>query len=118
MRRHISTRERVAIFARANGVCHICGVAVKVGDAWEVEHIIPLALGGDDCGDNLAPAHLDCHARKTATDAAATARAKRLEAYHIGADAPSRQPLPGSRRSPWKKRLDGTVVPRTVRETP
>ena len=111
-RRHISTRERLAIFERCGGVCHICGGKVTPGEAWDVEHIVPLAQGGDDEGDNLAPAHKGCHAGKTAQDASDTARAKRRQAKHLGAKAPSRAVVPGSKRSPWKKRLDGSVVRR------
>ena len=111
-RRHISTTERVRIFRDAGGRCHICAQPITVGDPWDVEHVIPLALGGADGGDNLAPAHVACHRSKTATDAGDTARAKRREAKHIGADAPSRAVIPGSKRSPWKRKLDGTLVRR------
>ncbi len=90
-RRRISTRERVAIFTAAEGACHICRLVIRPGDAWDVEHVIPLAQGGEDSGDNLRPAHKDCHAAKTAADAGDTARAKRLAAKHIGAAAPSRR---------------------------
>ena len=112
MRRHISTKERVAIFQRHDGKCHICGAVIWPNDAWDVEHIIPLAQGGDDEGDNLAPAHRCCHAAKTRRDAADTARAKRLEARHIGAKAPSRAVIPGSKRSGWKRKISGEVVRR------
>lgn len=112
-RRHISTRERVAIFSAAEGVCHICGATIDgTREAWDVEHVIPLAQGGDDHGDNLRPAHKACHAGKTARDASDTARAKRLAAKHTGAKAPGRAVIPGSKRSPWKRKLDGTIVSR------
>jgi len=112
-RRHISTRERVAIFAAAGGACHICGGTIDgTREVWDVEHVVPLAQGGDDHGENLRPAHKACHAGKTARDAGDTARAKRLEAKHLGAKAPARATIPGSKRSPWKKKLDGTLVRR------
>lgn len=111
-RRRLSTKARLEVFTRAGGVCHICGATIWPGEPWEVEHVIPIAQGGEDGGDNLAPAHVDCHASKTAQDAANTARAKRLQARHLGAKAPSRAVVPGSKRSPWKKRLDGSVVRR------
>lgn len=108
MRRKISTRERVAIFQRWNGECHICGGRITVGEGWDVEHLIPLAQGGDDDGDNLRPAHRKCHAVKTKKDAADTARAKRREAKHIGAKTTSR-PLPGSRASGIRIRMNRRV---------
>lgn len=111
MRRRISTRERVDIFKRCEARCHICQGRINAGDPWDVEHIIPLAQGGDDYGDNLAPAHRRCHEAKTKQDTTNTARAKRREAKHLGAKQ-SRNPLPGGRNSPWKRRMNGTVVRR------
>ena len=110
-RRSISTRERVEIFQKAGGVCHCCQGRIAIGDAWEVEHVIPLAQGGADEGDNLQPAHVKCHRAKTADDAGNTARAKRREARHLGARVSAR-PLPCGRKSAFKKRMDGTVVRR------
>lgn len=88
-RRALSTKARVALFQRHGGVCHICGGRIQAGEAWEVEHVVALALGGEDGGDNLAPAHVKCHRVKTAQDAKANAKAKRREAIHIGAKAPA-----------------------------
>jgi 5-methylcytosine-specific restriction endonuclease McrA len=113
-RRHIGPRERLAIFAAAGGMCHICGVKIDgTRDRWDIEHVIPLAMGGDeDTGsDNLQPACASCHRGKTATDLGALAKAKRVEAKHLGAKR-SRSPIPGSKGTPWKRKLDGTTVPR------
>lgn len=112
MRRALSTKQRKIVFERAQRQCHICSSEIRVGEAWEVEHIIPIALGGADELANMAPAHIKCHAGKTRTeDIPAIARAKRREAVHLGLKQ-SRNPLPGGRKSPWKKRMDGTVVRR------
>jgi 5-methylcytosine-specific restriction endonuclease McrA len=112
-RRSISTRRRVAIFERDKGRCHICGESIDgARDRWDVEHIVPLALGGDDDGDNLAPAHARCHAGKTKQDAGQIAKAKRVHAKHTGAKAPSRKPLPGSRASRWKRKVTGQTIRR------
>ncbi len=65
-RRNISTRERVKIFVREGGVCHICHGAITIGQLWDVSHDIPLELGGDDHGDNLKVAHRNpCHREHT-----------------------------------------------------
>jgi 5-methylcytosine-specific restriction endonuclease McrA len=111
-RKRLTTSQRVEIFTSTGGVCHICGGRISGGQAWEVEHVIPLALGGLDKPQNMRPAHPICHREKTSVDAGDTARAKRREAKHIGAKAPSRRPMPGSRASRFKKRMDGTVVRR------
>jgi 5-methylcytosine-specific restriction endonuclease McrA len=94
-RRRISATERAKIFERARGKCHICGHMIDAGrECWDLEHIIPLAMGGDDHGDNLAPAHRNCHAIKTAeADAPALAKAKRLYRRHVlGVRTPSTFP--------------------------
>ena len=111
-RRHLSTKARTAIFVASGGICHLCGGKITVGQAWEIEHVIPLAQGGSDEPDNMRPAHARCHKAKTADDLGNIARAKRREAKHIGAKAPSRRPLPFGKRSPWKMKLDGRIVPR------
>ena len=112
-RRSLSTRERVRLFTLHGGACHICGGKIDgTREAWEVEHILPVALGGDESDDNRKPAHVKCHKGKTAEDIGRIRKADRQQARHIGAKARTRNPLPGSRCTRWKKKLDGTVVPR------
>ena len=116
-RRHISTSARVRLFTQHEGRCHICGEKIDgVRERWDVEHIIPLELGGADEPSNWAPAHVQCHKGKTKQDAADIGRARRISAKHIGAKAPSRNPLPGSRKSNIKIKLDGTAVDRRTGE--
>ena len=109
-RRSMSTTRRVRIFEAADGRCHLCGVKIGVGEAWEAEHRIALAAGGTDDDDNLAPAHIACHRSKTTDDAKLIAKVKRVRAKHIGAKAPPRATIPGSKGSRWKRKLDGTTV--------
>lgn len=89
-RRSFSAKDRARIFAAHNGVCHICIGPIKVGEAWEVEHVIPWALTRDDSDGNLRPAHKKCHREeKTGKDVADIAQAKRREAIHTGAVRPA-----------------------------
>ena len=103
MRRSLTQLQRARIFDDAHGLCHLCGLKIQAGQPWDVEHIIPLAMGGEDGGDNLRPAHKTCHAPKTAADVKAIAKVKRIRAKHIGAKQPSRfpKPPPGTRWD-WK----------------
>lgn len=107
-RKTLSTKARLELFQAHNGTCHVCGGKIQVGEAWEVEHVIPLALGGDDDTNNMAPVHKKvCHETKTREqDVPAIARAKRREAKHIGAKP----------KRPWhptlRKKMNGEVVPR------
>ena len=118
-RRALSTRERVRLFHLHGGICHICETKIDGSrEGWEIEHVISLAMGGEDKDGNMKPAHWKCHKKKTAeVDAPRLAQAKRREAKHIGAKAPSKRPLPGSKASRWKKRMDGTVERRSARES-
>ncbi len=111
MRKTVSTKRRVELFKAHDGVCHICGGKIQVGEAWELEHQIPIALGGADDETNWALAHVKCHRGKTSEDVGNIARAKRREARHLGIKK-SRNPLPGGRSSPWKRTMDGRVVRR------
>ena len=108
-RRSLTQLQRARIFDDAHGLCHLCGLKIQAGQPWDVEHIIPLAMGGEDGGDNLRPAHKTCHAPKTAADVKAIAKVKRIRAAHI-AGRHSRTPLPCGRKSKWKKKITGEVV--------
>jgi len=110
-RKTISAKQRVALFSKHGGVCHICGGKINVGEAWEVEHVIPFAMGGEDNESNWSPAHVKCHRTKTSDDVGAIAKAKRREVRHLGGHV-SRTPLPFGKRSPLKRKMDGTVVRR------
>lgn len=105
-RRSMSPTRRLRIWEAANGVCCLCEQKIDgVREAWTVEHLIALALGGPDTDDNCRPAHERCRRQKDKTDVADIARAKRRAAKHIGA---KKRGWP----SKWKRKVDGTVVPR------
>lgn len=113
-RRRLSTKQKVVLFERCAGVCHICGQAIQIGQRWDVSHIVPLALGGADVDCNRAPAHKPCHAWQTRmTDLPAIARARRIYARHIGAYEPRRR-LPFGRDDRLKRRMDGAIVLRAT----
>jgi 5-methylcytosine-specific restriction enzyme A len=112
-RKRWSTTYRVKLFAARGGVCHICAGKIATGDAWDLSHPHPLAMGGDDEPDNHDIAHRKCHrVVTTEQDIPAIAKAKRREARHIGAHRSAR-PMPGSRASNFKRKLNGTVEKRT-----
>ena len=98
MRRSISKKERAEIFNARNGKCHICGQKIHPDQKWDIEHIIPLALGGADSGENLDLAHQSCHRDKTKADVGRLAKAKRQAAYHNGKKL-SKTPLPCGKSS-------------------
>jgi 5-methylcytosine-specific restriction endonuclease McrA len=91
-RKRWSAKARLRIFLARDGRCHVCQGRITAGEPWELDHVIALALGGDDEEHNLAPAHKKgCHAGKTAKeDVPAIAKAKRRQIAHLGASAPKR----------------------------
>ncbi|GEP07718.1 HNH endonuclease [Methylobacterium oxalidis] len=108
----LSPRRRLQAWERTNGKCVVCGERIDgARERWIIEHIRALELGGADEIANMGPAHEACGREKTRDDHTRTAQAKRQKLRHIGAAAPER-PLPGSRTSPLKRKLNGTVVPR------
>lgn len=115
-RRRLTTKDRVRIFEAGGGVCALCGGKIMAGEAWDAHHEIELAIGGEDGGDNLVPAHAKCHRRHTAeVSAPRVAKTLRQQAKHLGASR-SRTPMPCGRNSALKRRMDGTVVPRHRRD--
>lgn len=107
-----SRTRLAALFLAHDGRCHICGGKIGPGEAWDLEHRIPLALGGEDDEANCAPAHRKCHAAKTAADIGQIAKSKRVRAKHIGARAQPIRPLPGGKKSQWKQTIAGGWVRR------
>lgn len=90
-RRAITKALRVRVWQASNGACHLCGLTIKTGEPWHVEHKKPLWLGGEDVEANMASAHLDCHAGKTAQEAPIRAKTNRIAAKHIGAVGPKQK---------------------------
>lgn len=109
----ITGKMRADIFMRHGGICHLCSMKVVPGEEWDVSHEIPLEAGGKDDDSNWLVAHRKCHRHHTATvDAPMIAKVKRIHQRHIGAKLKSRNPLPGSKHSKFKRKMDGTVVRR------
>ena len=109
-RRSLSARRRLQAWERTKGVCVICEAPIDgVRERWIIEHIRALELGGPDDLTNMGPAHEACGRTKTRDDHARTAKAKRQKIQHLGAAEPSR-PLPGSRGTLFKRKINGRVI--------
>lgn len=108
----IPLRVKLRIFERHKGICYLSGRKIMPGDAFDYDHIVALCNGGENRESNIAPALRDKHKQKTAADVAEKSRARKVKAKHIGLKPDSKHKIPGSKGTKWKKKLDGSVVPR------
>lgn len=116
----------VAAFKRCDGHCEIgmipdmpevgCGRKLYPGDI-NYDHINPDGLTGEPTLENCAVLCRSCHQLKTGKrDVPRIAKAKRREARDIGAYR-ARRPMPGSKRSGWKKTFNHGWVRRDGQES-
>ncbi len=112
-RRRFSETALAARLLEFDGRCADCGNKIGgIHGRIEWDHIQALNMGGEDVIENLQPLHTGCHKQKTATDKKHMAKGDRMIRRDSGIGRQSRNPLPGGKGSRWKKKLDGTVVPR------
>lgn len=107
----IPNHVRVRIFDRHGGRCHCCNRLILAGEVWDVDHVIALINGGRHCESNMAPILREHHKAKTRADVADKSRTYRVRKRHLGLKK-AKRPIPGSRASGWKRKLDGTWVRR------
>ena len=109
-RKRRTPKQRIAICEAHGWICHLTGIKIDpVRDKWEIEHIVPLAGGGEDVDENCAPVLAWAHKEKTVQDVKRIAKGKRVREKHLGARKSRSRPIPGSKRSGVRKRMDGTV---------
>lgn len=94
-RKPLTRKQRAELFERHAGRCYLCSGRIGVGQAWDVEHVRPLSMGGDNDPDNLRPAHRKCHARKSAVETTERTKADRIRAKHLGHWPKSPRPIKG-----------------------
>ena len=100
-------RVKLRVFDAHKGVCHICTVKIS-GKAWDTDHVKALINEGENRESNLAPAHDACHTVKTANDVAEKSAIAASRKKFLGITK-SKNPIPGSRGTKWRRRMDGTV---------
>jgi 5-methylcytosine-specific restriction enzyme A len=111
-RREFSAKTRQQAYERAGGHCETCTAPLRPGHI-HYDHVLPDWMGGEPTLGNCAVLCTACHGAKTAgEDVPRIAKAKRQRINHVGAQVKRGPPIPGSKRSPWKRRMDGTIVPR------
>ena len=88
-RRNFSKQVKIACVKRAmKGAviyCEECGLPCK---RYEIDHVIADGIGGEPILENAKLLCEPCHDAKTKNDVAIIAKAKRVEAKHIGVTRP------------------------------
>lgn len=98
----VPPKVRARVFERAKGICHISKRKIRAGEKWELEHVVPLSMGGGHRETNLAPALADAHKEKTREEAGVRAKADRVRLKHLGLFPKS--PFPLRSRNSFRKR--------------
>jgi len=99
----IPPRVRLRVFEAHKGICALTGRKIMPGDKWDLDHRIPLVMGGRHSEDNLQPVLRQAHREKTREDVSAKAKANRIRAKHLGIFPPSNRPLKGRGFEPSRK---------------
>ena len=79
---------RLRVFDRYGGICYLSGRKIGAGDAWDIEHILAICLGGEHRESNMAPALKDPHKIKTKADRRQKAKNDRVRKKHLGIKKP------------------------------
>jgi 5-methylcytosine-specific restriction protein A len=111
-RKRLTRKQRMEMHDRHGATCVVCLEPIPAGEPFIDEHVIPLAIGGSNDPDNRGPAHVSCAKIKTARDQAIIAKVVRVRARHLGIKKQSSRPIPGSKASGWKRKMNGEVVRR------
>ena len=115
-REYLTDHQKAALFLERGGKCHKCERKLRSGSKWIVEHLIALSCGGTNDWKNLGITCEWCLPAKNAEDAA---KAAKIRAVAVASVLPTDQrrkkgrPLVGSKRSGWRRKMDGTLERRS-----
>lgn len=126
-REFTSETKRLAV-KRSGGICecHIlakggipgfrldgCGLSIGVGNTW-FEHVICDGIGGDPTLENCAVLTKTCGRLKSRTfDIPIISKTKRQQNMRFGIKPESGRPINGSKRSAFRKKVNGQMEWRT-----
>lgn len=111
MRQEFPKSVKLAAWKRCGGICE-CGCGQKIIRA-QYDHRIPDALGGEPTLENCVVLEAKHHQKKTVEiDRPAIDKATRIREKNAGIRKPKGRPLPGTKASGFRKRMDGSVEKR------
>lgn len=100
---------RLRVWDRYEGCCHRCARKIPTGDAWIIEHLVALVNGGENRETNLRLTCSWCKPHKDREDMAIRQTTRNVRTKHLGIRKPKGRPMPGSKASGLRKRMDGRV---------
>lgn len=110
----VPPRVRLRVFDRYRGRCQCgCNRLIRPGEAWDCEDTIAIINDGERRESNLKPWLSEHHPKKTAQDVAEKSRVYRKRARHVGIKLRKSRPMPGTKASGFRKRMNGLVERRT-----
>lgn len=111
-RREFPAKVKGIVALRAGGRCEGCGIKLRFGEG-HYDHKQADGLGGEPTVENCQLLCVPCHKVKTDEDVRIMRKADRQRKVAEGRKARKGPPMPGSKASKWKRRVDGTVERRT-----
>jgi len=109
----VPPRVRLRVLARGRYQCAVCGGYIATGVPWTCDHTVAIVNGGENRESNLRViCNKLCLKPKDRADVAEKSRTYKKRAAHYGIKRRKGRPMPGSRASGLKKKMDGTVIRR------
>ncbi len=107
-RKEFTKATKLKAWTRCGGRCEMCDHKLGVGKH-EFHHNKEDTFGGNNDLGNCAVLCLVCHKEVTGKQAAVIAKSNRQRNKSLGIRAKGGRPLPGTKASGLRKRMDGTV---------
>lgn len=111
-RKPLTDQQKAKLFLEKGGRCHRCKRKLGPADIWTDEHVIALENGGTNDWSNRDITCSWCFKTKNAEDHGKAAKSRAVAVAHIVPTSQRQKtgkPMPGTKRSGWKKKIDGTV---------
>lgn len=105
----VPPRVRLRVLENFHHTCAGCTRPIATGDAWTCDHKQALINGGENRERNLQPLCAWCNPAKNAADVADKSKVYDRKLNHAGIHKAKGRPMPGTRASGVRRRMDGTV---------
>lgn len=105
----VPSRVRVRVFEKAGGKCQSCTRKINAGDSWDADHIVAIVNGGANKETNLQCLCGWCHEQKTKADVKQKSQVARAKNSHLGLKRRKGRPMPGTKASGIRRRMNGAV---------